>query len=197
MVTGTMLNGTLTCAGWASYFLDHATVLPGRSSELLPGAPAHCSYARHLLLSLGGFPEHLRAGEDTVVNNELAAFQYRAYRAHDVRLVHASPCRRLPRLLRHHFVRGRGMGRILLDDYRGRGRLLSRSFVGRLLVGYVPTRMARTTANVRSSGGPLRGVYRRVLPLVVLGAAAAWAGLWFELLRPARGKARTLFSRRR
>ena len=30
MVTGTMLNGTRTWAGWASYFLDHSSVLPGR-----------------------------------------------------------------------------------------------------------------------------------------------------------------------
>jgi glycosyltransferase involved in cell wall biosynthesis len=197
MVTGTILNGTTTCAGWASYFLDHSTVLPGRPSGLLPGAPAHCSYARHLLLSVGGFPEHLRAGEDTVVNQELAAFQYKAYRARDVRLVHASPCRGPVRLMRHHFLRGRGLGRILLDDYRGRGRLISAGFIKDNLVRYVPRRVRGIGRHVGEWGGPLRPVHRRVLPLVIAGAASACAGLWYELLRPEPGKARALLGRRR
>ena len=50
MVTGTTLNGTPTPAGWASYFLDHSAVLPGRPSEALGVPPAHCSYERELLL---------------------------------------------------------------------------------------------------------------------------------------------------
>src|SRR5215210_4639883 len=36
--------------------------------------------------------------------------------------------------------------------------------------------------------GDLRHEYRRALPLIVVGAAAAWAGTWFEILRPAPGK---------
>src|SRR5205823_9537803 len=39
MVTGTTLNGTETAAGWASYFLDHSSVLPGRPSAPLPVPP--------------------------------------------------------------------------------------------------------------------------------------------------------------
>ena len=41
MVTGTTRNGTDTPAGWAGYFLDHSSVLPGRPSEQLRSAPAH------------------------------------------------------------------------------------------------------------------------------------------------------------
>ena len=33
MVTGTVLNGTLTPAGWAAYFLEHTPALPGRLSR--------------------------------------------------------------------------------------------------------------------------------------------------------------------
>ena len=106
MVTGSTLNGTDTCAGWASYFLDHSTALPGRPSEELGEAPAHCSYWRHLLEEVGGFPEDRRAGEDTVVNVELIRRGHRAYRARDVRLVHNTPCTTVTRLVRHHFVRG-------------------------------------------------------------------------------------------
>jgi len=111
MVTGTTLNGIETAAGWASYFLDHSSVLPGRPSEPLAVPPAHCSYERELLLQVGGFPGHLRAGEDTVVNHLLYAMGARAWRAADVEFVHASPCRTPARLLRHHFTRGRAHGR--------------------------------------------------------------------------------------
>ena len=44
MVTCSVLNGTCTWAGWASYFLDHWIVLPGRPNTQLEGPPAHCSY---------------------------------------------------------------------------------------------------------------------------------------------------------
>ena len=71
MMTGTTLNGKPTRSGWASYFLDHSTVLPGRPSGRLSGPPAHCSYIRDHLVAAGGFPEDMRAGEDTVVNVEL------------------------------------------------------------------------------------------------------------------------------
>ena len=188
MVTGTTLNGTHTCAGWATYFLDHSTVLPGRPSEQLRGPPAHCSYARHLLVQVGGFPEDLRAGEDTVVNRELFERRYRAYRAHDVRLEHASRARTPVRLVRHHFTRGRALGRLLVDD-RAAGRASNRG-IRRFLARYLPDRLSRTARNVELWGGPLRRVYRRVLPLVVAGALAAWLGTVWEIFAP-RGAPRS------
>jgi glycosyltransferase involved in cell wall biosynthesis len=182
MVTGTTLNGTKTCAGWASYFLDHSTVLPGRPSEQLAGPPAHCSYGRHLLQFVGGFPEDMRAGEDTVVNRELAELQYRAWRERDVRLIHKSRCRTPWRLLRHHFTRGRGMGRILLDDRRS-GKLTTTG-MRRFMARYLPRRIGATTANVSRWGGSLERVYRLTLPLVVAAATAAWLGALYEIARP-------------
>jgi glycosyltransferase involved in cell wall biosynthesis len=187
MVTGTTLNGTGTPAGWASYFLDHSTVLPGRPSERLPGPPAHCSYIRDHLLSVGSFPEDMRTGEDTVVNCELARRGFRAYRAREVRIVHNSPCRNVLRLVRHHFTRGRGFGRILVADARRRSGGIDRPLV-RALVRYVPRRLRGTTRNVRRWGGNLRPVYRRVLPLVVAGIVAAWAGAVWELLFAQSGR---------
>jgi glycosyltransferase involved in cell wall biosynthesis len=191
MVTGTTLNGTLTRSGWASYFLDHSTVLPGRPSTELSSAPAHCSYRRSALVAVGGFPEDMRAGEDTVVNQELIRRGYRAYRAQDVTLVHRSPCRTPWRLLRHHFVRGRGFGRILRDrDAMKRRDLLGRTGI-RLLRRQTVQRVSVMTRNVRRWGDATTAAkYRRALPLVVGGAFAATAGTWYELLRspsPGRG----------
>lgn len=188
MVTGTTLNGTRTWAGWASYFLDHSAVLPGRPSTELEGAPSHCSYRRSALLAVGGFPEHLRAGEDTVVNQELARRGYRAYRAQDVAIVHRSPCRTPWRLARHHFVRGRGFGRILRErDGWERRDLLGPTGL-RLLRQQTLRRLSAMTGNVRRWGDrPIRAQYLRAFPLVVAGTLAAAAGTWYELLRPTPG----------
>ena len=197
MVTGTTLNGTETAAGWASYFLDHSTVLPGRPSQVLGVPPAHCSYERELLLAVGGFPGHLRAGEDTVVNHLMYAMGARAWRAADVPIVHASPCGTPARLLRHHFTRGRAHGRILLEHVELGGPLLNKEGLGRIGFAYLPTRLGLTARNVQRWGGPeLAARYRQVRPLVAAGAAAAWTGLWFELLRPAPGKLRALLGPR-
>ena len=184
MVTGTTLNGTRTWAGWASYFLDHSSVLPGRPSTELDGAPSHCSYRRSALLAVGGFPEHLRAGEDTVVNQELVRRGYRAYRAQDVVLVHHSPCRSVRRLLRHHFARGRGYGRIKRERDGVSAARPCRSNRAVLLRRQTAGRLIRTTRNVRRwADAATTAHYYRAFPLVVAGALASAAGTWYELLR--------------
>lgn len=184
MVTGTMLNGTRTWAGWASYFLDHSSVLPGRPSTELAAAPSHCSYRRSALQAVGGFPEDLRAGEDTVVNQELFRRGYSAYRAQDVVLIHHSPCRTAPRLLRHHFTRGRGYGRILRTR-DGVTRADLTGHTGRLLLRrQTAARLMRTMRSVRRWGDlPMSAQYVRAFPLVVAGTLASAAGTWYELLR--------------
>ena len=184
MVTGSIVNGNPTPAGWASYFLDHSSALPGRPSGELAGAPAHCSYVREFLLAVGGFPEGVRAGEDTVVNEALWRRGHRAYRAREIRLTHRSPCRGAVRLLRHHFARGRAFGRILRGDHApgARHRMASLRFLAR----YRGRRLASTDQRVRDWGGELVDEYRRVRRLVILGIVAAWVGAWLEVLRRPR-----------
>jgi len=96
-----------------------------------------------------------------------------------VRLYHRSPCTNAARLVAHHFTRGRALARIVLDD--------GAPVVRNVLLEYVPRRLSRTNTNVRRWGGALVPVYRRVLPLVVLGALSAWAGCWYEVLARRRG----------
>jgi glycosyltransferase involved in cell wall biosynthesis len=188
MVTGSTINGTRTWAGWASYFLDHSAMLPGRASAEYEGAPPHCSYRRSALLAIGGFPEDMRAGEDTVVNNELARRGYTTYWDRDVQFIHHSPCRTPWRLLAHHFVRGRGFGRILRDQGHARGR----PFVGRSMVRLYQRQVRRRYDLVSGNVGrwnddpALAREYRRARPLVFAGALAAYAGNCYELLRPLR-----------
>ena len=189
MVTGTMLNGTRTRAGWASYFLDHSGCLPGRPSQPLAGPPAHCSYTRVALDAAGGFPEGLRAGEDTEVNVRLWKAGYRAYRAQHVRLTHHSPCASPMRLLRHHFKRGRGLGAILIRDRAGRPGLV---YDGHTIRAFLVTSAMRRTRtmdrNVAQWGAGLEGEYRRCRRLAVLTTFVAQTGAWYEVIRPVRGR---------
>jgi glycosyltransferase involved in cell wall biosynthesis len=189
MVTGTTLNGTRTRAGWAAYFLDHSSVLPGRPSTELPGPPAHCSYLREALIDVGGFSEELRAGEDTVVNSRLASNGYNAYRAQDVTLIHHNRCQTAPALLGRFFVRGRAYARILLERHRQHGRLLRQHRLRSLYRRQVSSRRETITRHVETWGGEdLRLEYRRAKPLVKAATTAYWLGTCYELLRPGRAK---------
>jgi hypothetical protein len=182
MVAETMRNGTRTWAGWASYFLDNASVLPGRPSFAFTTAPLRCSYPRAVLVDLGGFPEDVRAGEDTVVNEELFDRGFAAYRERAVVATHHSPCRTPGRLVRHHFERGRAMGRILAARQETGRRRMRR--ITKFVVTSVPARLRWTHRRVMRWGDGLRLRYWMALPLVAVGAVAAWAGACAELVRP-------------
>jgi hypothetical protein len=171
MVTGSLINGTDTSAGWASYFIDHADALPGRPSGDLPGPPVRCSYMRHHLEGIGGFPEELRAGEDTVVNHELFRRGFRARRVPEIVLVHRSRCETVPRLLRHHFQRGWALGRIVHAE-----GVPVRARIGHAW-RYVPRRMRYVEGGVGLWGDPeLQARFAAVRRLVRAGVLAAWAG---------------------
>jgi glycosyltransferase involved in cell wall biosynthesis len=181
MVTGSIGNGTLTRSGWASYFLDHSSALPGRPSGELQGAPSHCSYVREFLLEVGGFPEDLRAGEDTVVNQELWRRGHRAYREREIRLVHRSPCTGPLRLVRHHFRRGNAFGRLIRAGRPGVPPPTRRA-VASYLRRYPWLRLRDTDHRVGLWGAGLEERYAAVRPLVVLGVVSAWAGAWVGVL---------------
>jgi glycosyltransferase involved in cell wall biosynthesis len=183
MVTGTTLNGNPTPAGTAAYFLDNSASLAGRPSCELAGPPAHCSYRTDVLKAIGGFPEDLRAGEDTVVNRELWRRGHTAVRARDVLLTHRSPCRSAPSLVAHYFVRGRAMGRLItLEAHRGEGRPHTRPVVR--VLRYASGRLRAIDSNVRAWGDhDTVARYRAVRPLVVTAVLAEWLAMWWELLR--------------
>lgn len=188
MVTGATLNGNETRAGWASYFLDHSTLLPGRPAGELHGAPTHASYVRFLLERAGGFPEEMRAGEDTVVNLELFNRGFSAYREPGAAFTHVSRAVTARALWRHHFTRGRAWGRILLANHQSRWRVLFG--LGPRLAVEVPRRVLRVRENVRRWGSAEeRKEFRRAMAGVILGACAANAGTWTELLTPFRPSA--------
>jgi hypothetical protein len=184
MVTGATLNGTTTPAGWASYFLDHASNLPHGEPTVLRIPPAHCSYSRAALARVGGFPEGVRAGEDTSVNAALFDLGYQALRDPRVLLVHHNPCRTPRALLWHHFARGQGEAHVALRDAARIGLRRGGFRPLRRLARFEPTaRLAGIARRVATSGAPYRSALARALPLVSLGAWAAWAGIGHAMVR--------------
>jgi glycosyltransferase involved in cell wall biosynthesis len=166
MVTGAIINGTDTRAGWASYFMDHAASLPERPSGPLDSPPNSCSYDRRVLMRSGPFPEDRRAGEDTVVNQRLWDAGHRAYRDNGIKLVHVTRSRTPGRLAYHHFIRGRAWGRILAERGRDAGELS----------GYLNRRLTFIEDCLRRWGGLLTDRYFEAKPLIRLGVASAWIG---------------------
>ena len=188
MVTGITQNGNPTRAGWASYFVDQHEGLPGHRWAEISGPPAHCSYARLPLLEVGAFPEDVRTGEDTAANRALVARGYVAVRDPAIAIVHRSPATTLPKLLRHHVRRGQGWGRLVVQDHRQTGRILTRELIAKRLVRHVPERLARVRKNVARADVSLRPAYEDVRSWVVLAAVSSWLGMWWEILRPTPGK---------
>ena len=119
LVTGSVVNGNPTRAGWASYLLDHAAQVPSRKPGEFNGVPGHASYVTRDVRGVGGFPEDMRAGEDTVVNRALFFAGKRTYFCPAASFAHASPSTGPIHLLRHHFQRGRALGRIIRKTAAG------------------------------------------------------------------------------
>jgi glycosyltransferase involved in cell wall biosynthesis len=182
LVTCAVVNANTTRAGWASYFLDHSTQTPSHASGELDGPPGHASYATRDLRTVGGFPEDMRAGEDTVVNTRLFYAGRRAYFCAEAAFAHASPARSRRQLLRHHFQRGKAFGRIV----RSRdGERTLRERVG--VVTSLTTRRLRTISGaMRGADDQTRTRYREVRGLVTVGVLAASTGTWVELNARAR-----------
>jgi hypothetical protein len=192
MVCGTVLNGTHTRAGWASYFMDHAVALSGRPSGVLRVPPSRCSYMRGPLTAVGGFPEDRRVGEDTVVNSRLFELGYRAYHSRDVQCVHKNPCRTAVQLLEHHFERGLGFGKILWEHAgqpeRLRGRYATMLW---LMTKYPVRRMRFIMEAVHDWGSSVRREFVMSLPLILAGVASAAAGAMLFLWKPRPAAAAT------
>ena len=179
LVTSATVNGNDTRAGWASYFLDHSTVLPDRPSGQLIYPPAHASFVRDDLDALGGFPEDMRAGEDTVAILRIFRNRRSAYFAATSQFVHSSPCRTPARLIHHHFVRGRGWGTILAREAGRRSAVVARRWS--VLLRAPLHRLRSIRSNVAAWGGGFSGPYRRVRGLIALGALSSWLGTWYQL----------------
>jgi len=182
MVCGRLANGNSTGPGWAAFFLENGSVLPGRPSQPLDAPPPRCSYLRSAIVEVGGFPEDMRTNEDTAVILELFHRGYSAYFNRDQQLIHYGPCTTTAKLFRHFFKRGRGLGSLLLHEAELERRVPSRR-MRRFVVANLPSRLRSVHLDVRRWGNGLRGRYWRTLLLIGIGAVGWWLGGCYEFAR--------------
>jgi glycosyltransferase involved in cell wall biosynthesis len=188
LVSGHIRSGTETLTGWASYFLDHCTALPGRPAGELASPPVNCSYPREPLVMIGGFPEDRRAGEDTVVNRTLFDLGYKAYHTANHYFYHFTRCSNPVRLWRHHVKRGLAYGQILWEQSGGGYRLASRwPDIRWLLLRYPLRRLLFIGRQVSQWGRPVKSRFILSMPLVIVGILGAACGALSFLLRPGDG----------
>jgi glycosyltransferase involved in cell wall biosynthesis len=181
LVTTAVVNGNDTPAGWASYFVDHAAQVPTRPSGRFNGVPGHASYVTHDLRQFGGFPQDMRAGEDTVINRRLYFAGRRAWFCAESAFVHTSRARKPAQFLRHHFGRGQGHGRILRDE--AELRTMDRARVA-VRTGIVRLRALKVDAALLDED--LSGRYRSVRVLAIAGLVAFTAGTFLVIARGSR-----------
>jgi glycosyltransferase involved in cell wall biosynthesis len=175
MVSGTALNATRTLAGWASYFLENSTDLPGAPSRELEAPPVWCSYLRAALLEVHRVPDGMRVGEDEAANRELFERGYGAYHARDVVVIRPSACRSLGALLRHHFRKGRAAGKRLLEEQREQVGVPAPRLVADVVLG-ARRRFRQITVDVRRWGGSTRPWYVVSSPLVAAALVSELLG---------------------
>jgi glycosyltransferase involved in cell wall biosynthesis len=185
MVTGSVINGNRSHAGWASYFIDHFAQVPGRPAAALNGPPGYASYLTDDVRSIGGFPPDMRAVEDTVVNIALAHSGKRSYFDPSACFYHASPASTFRQLLAHRVPSGRALGRI---NWGFKGRWAAWLQLPRSVMFYV-NRLRYLRRVVSTYENPeLIAAYRRNRYLVLAGTASAAMGTVIELLTtPATG----------
>ena len=172
-VGGAIGNGTPRHpVGSAGYFLEYTALLA--CERVLAAQPIpHClSYERELVVRLGGFPEDIPTGEDSVLNERLVragvavGFEPRA------RLDHLNPTR-LRAYLAHQYAHGRGLVRCV--ERHGHpspiGPARSAGALGRALGRYPARRWLGALGRV-ARGRP------RSLPEFILLTPLIWAGLW-------------------
>ena len=186
LVAGTVLNGTGTRVGWASYFLSRSASLPGRASTEPAAPPPGCSYERRLLDEVGP-PGPGDAGEVGALLR-LEGPGMGVWRAVDSRRIE-SPCARTPLdLIRERFAWGR-----IIAGAAGRDLWLP-SRLGRTkarlawMATFGSRELSRVDTNVVRWGDGLVPVYRRARPWVLAGTLAAWAGACTESMGGRRGR---------
>jgi len=73
--------------------------------------------------------------------------------------------------------------------------VVNHNLVQARLIDYLPKRLRRIDRNVAKARPDLAAPYADARAYIVCGAVASWAGMWWEILRPAPGKLEILAGR--
>ena len=173
-VGGAITNGTpWHPVGTASYFVEYSALLPSERILREQEIPHCLSYERELVQELGGFPEDLETGEDTVLNDRLLKLGATVGLDPQIRLAHVN-LTSLRAYLRHLYEHGYGFG-FVGGSYGPPSRWMSRAGTARaavrILVRYPLGRWYGALGRI-ARGQPL------ALPGYLILTPLVWAGLW-------------------
>jgi hypothetical protein len=144
--------------------------------------PESCaSYLRDALLEIGGFPEDLAAGEDTVAIAALFHRGYSVYADPAVRIVDRRPRPAAGAALKDGFRRGRSTGRVLLDEAVDEGRVPN-DRIKRFASRGLPGQLRRSVRGAWRTDAPARTRLVRAT-WSVPDTTARWLGACYELAR--------------
>nr|MBA2563814.1 glycosyltransferase [Gemmatimonadota bacterium] len=180
-VGGAITNGTpWHPVGTASYFVEYSALLPSErilSEQAIP----HClSYERELMQRLGGFPEELKTGEDTVLNARLLEQRVSVELDPQVRIAHVN-LKSLRAYLGHLYEHGYGFG-LAGGSYGPPSRWMARGgdarAAARILIRYPAGRWWAGLRRVALGRPRSLPAYLILTPLVCAGLWSAAAGRW-------------------
>jgi hypothetical protein len=184
-VGGAVTNGTPGHPiGSAGYYLEYTGVLPAKRILAEQRVPHSLSYDRELLGRLGGFPEDIRAGEDTVFNRRCLAAGVSITVDPEIQVAHHN-LRSFGPYLRHQREHGRALVRCaeryeLTSPTHPTDRPPHLIF-RRVFFTYPLWRLARGLLRVARGRPQSLPAYIVLAPLELAGAWAASVGLWTEL----------------
>jgi GT2 family glycosyltransferase len=185
-VGGAVTNGTpLHPVGCAGYFLEYSALIPSDRTLREQPIPHSLSYRRELFQRLGGFPEELGPGEDTLLGarcrDEGVAIGFDAA----IRLAHRNPTG-LSAYLRHQYEHGRGLSRCIArqpEVFGGWGATPGtpawRAF-GWTFLRYPCRRWLSALVRIARARPRWVPAYLLLAPLVWAGVGAAVLGSWRE-----------------
>jgi glycosyltransferase involved in cell wall biosynthesis len=192
-VGGAITNGTpWHPVGTASYFVEYSALLPSERILREQEIPHCLSYERELVQELGGFPEDLETGEDTVLNARLLKLGATVGLDPQIRLAHVN-LTSLRAYLRHLYEHGYGFG-LAGGSYGPPSRWMSRAGTARaairILVRYPLGRWYGALGRIARGQPPALPGYLILTPLVWAGLWAAALGRWAGWRARARGAQR-------
>ena len=174
-VGGAITNGTpRSPVGSAGYYLEYSDLLPSERVLERQWVPHSLSYERELVLRLGGFPEDVATGEDTVFNQRCLREGVEVGYDARIQLAHRNPTG-LRRYLAHQRAHGRGL--VTCADRHGLTWGLGRLDVPAPVAAYQAFARFPLGRWLTSLASVARGRPSR-LPYLVALTPLTWAGLW-------------------
>jgi glycosyltransferase involved in cell wall biosynthesis len=184
-VGGAVANGTpRSPVGTAGWLIEYSAALPSVRRPTNHEVPHTLSYDRALLDRVGPFPEDIRTGEDTLLNQRALAARARVSTEPEVKILHLGPTR-MRELLRHHHAHGRGLVQCVerhgFEAFTGPPGQQGPRAALRVWVRYPALRWWKALGRIARGRPGLLPAYLVLTPIIWAALLSTARGAWAEL----------------